>query len=88
MADAYRYAAGVGPAPREWELLRLIDRFGASAVVGGMIAMRDMRRMVATENVIAAYRGRAAAENWAKWAKANPGLSDLLNWAAMVANAK
>jgi hypothetical protein len=65
--------------PRELELMNYVTRFGAQAVVGRTLGAGELRRMVATENVVNAYKARKASSNWAEWAAANPGASRLLN---------
>ena len=82
MARAFRYAEGDGPPPLELEEIRMIDRFGAMAVLGRIAGMREMRHMAAVENIVSAYRARGQAQNWAEWAQINPLLSHLLNAAA------
>ncbi len=77
MADAYRYASG-GPISREIQLLGYLDHFGAQAILGRPLGAGEVRRLVTAENIVKAYQGRAAAENWATWANENPVLSALL----------
>ncbi len=45
----------------------------------------ELRRLVAAENIVKGYQARAAAENWAKWAEDNPGISALLSEAMKLA---
>ena len=45
-ARAYAYAEGDGPLTRELELLGLIDRFGAMAIMGRTLGAGEVRRLV------------------------------------------
>ena len=83
MAAAYAYADG-GQMPAEIRLLREVDRFGAQAVFGRTLGAKEIRRMMIAENIVNAYRARAASENWAAWETDNPQVAALLN-AAMKA---
>lgn len=67
-------------------MLNYIDRFGAEAVMGRTLGAGEIRRMVAADNVLRAYRSRAHAENWAKWAAENPALNRILNEAIRLAD--
>lgn len=78
MARAYRYAEGDGPAPREYDLLCAIDRFGAQAVMGRPLYAREIKRLLVTENIITGYKARETSENWVEWARDNRALSALL----------
>jgi len=84
MAAAYACADG-GQMPAELRLLREIDRFGAQAVFGRPLGAGEMRRMMIAETIVNLYHARAAAENWAAWETANPGLAALLNAALKAA---
>lgn len=39
----------------------------------------EIRRMMHAENIVRAYSSRAQAENWVAWARANPGLAEILH---------
>ena len=78
MAAALQYAEGDGHLPAEIELLSAVDRFGAQSVFGRAIGAGEIRRMNTSESIIRAVRDRERAENWAEWARANPGEARLL----------
>ena len=87
MARAYLYADGDGPEPRELDAMRAIRAFGAEAVWGRPLGVGEIRRMVVAENIVQAYRARAAhSDGWAAWASANPDANRLLNLAMRLAN--
>lgn len=93
MARAYRHAAEQdGPALPELEALRMIDRFGAQAVFGRILSVREMRMMSLAERIVRAYHDRDAYrdadknKNWAEWAAKNPTEFRLLNVAMRAAN--
>lgn len=46
--------------------------------------LREVRCMTYAENVLTAYQSRAASDNWAGWAIANPTLETILNEAEML----
>ncbi len=46
-----------------------------------------IKRIMVAENVVAAFRARAGAENWATFGNNNPGLAALLVEAERCANA-
>jgi len=87
MARAYRYAAGDGPEPEELEILRLMDQFGAVAIVGRVLGVGETRRMLTVEKIVQAYLQRGAAENWVSWAQEHPKLNALLLHATRAADA-
>ena len=67
------------PVPYEIELLSLIDRFGAHAVMGRTLSSGEIKRMLVTESIVNAYHGRkASGDKWAEWDAKNPYLSALL----------
>ena len=86
IAAAYEYAQSGGVIPAELKLARCIDRFGAQAVIGRTLSAREVNRIMAAEAVIAAYRNRAKAENWAAWAGEHPNDAELLSIAAELAD--
>lgn len=53
-------------------MLNYIDRFGAQAVLGRPLGAGEIRRMIAADNVIRAYKSRQNSDNWATWAIKNP----------------
>lgn len=68
--------------PAGIEAGRLIDRFGAQAVYGRVLTVREMRAILTEESVERAYRGEQAAERTEEgppgWARKNPALAALL----------
>ena len=75
---ALRFARGEGGVPAEIETGRLINRFGVSAIYSGPMGYGEMIRINITENIVSAYRGRKASDNWAEWATQHPEYSRLL----------
>lgn len=86
IASAYEFAQSGGVIPKEIRLARCLDRFGAQAVMGRTLSANEVNRIMAAEAVIAAYRNRAKAENWAAWAGEYPNDAELLSKAAELAN--
>lgn len=86
IAAAYRYAEGSGRIPREIELGRVVDRFGAQAVFGRAIGSKEIRRIAMAERTVRLFRERERAENWAAWVVNNPEEAELLSRAAELAN--
>lgn len=84
IAAAYRYAEDGGETPREIEAGRLIDRFGAQAVYGRTLGVKEMRRITVAENVARAYEIRQSSSDWVKWSKDNPELAKLLEYGAVL----
>lgn len=66
---ALAYAKGDGAQPRELEMAQHIATFGAPAVVGRVLSLRELRQMTAAQNIVRAHRSRAAADDWGKWAE-------------------
>ena len=85
IANAYRYAEGVGVS-REIELGLTVSRFGAQSVFGRVIGAGEIRRIAMAERIVRAYREREQAENWAKWVENNPHDAELLSIAAELVN--
>jgi hypothetical protein len=54
--------------------------------MGRTLSANEVNRIMAAEAVIAAYRNRAKAENWAAWAGEHPHDAELLSTAAELAN--
>ncbi len=86
IASAYEFAQSGGVIPQEIRLARCLDRFGAQAVMGRTLSANEVNRIMAAEAVMAAYRNRAKAENWAAWAVEYPNDAELLSKAAELAN--
>ncbi len=78
--------------PREYEIGRLIDRFGAGAVYGRLLGVGEMRRIMRVEAVIDAYRSRATwrdeggALSMSDWALKHAASSRMLNEAMKAAS--
>ena len=85
-AAAYRYAEGGGVTPREIELGRMINRFGAQAVFGRAMGAAEIRRIEISERIVRLYIEREKSDNWAAWVMNNPGDAELLSMAAELAN--
>ena len=79
MLEAYLYAEGETP-PAEIRLLNQIDRFGALEVLGRPLSAREIIHMRTADNIVRYYQSRAAAKNWATWAKENDEGSRILNY--------
>lgn len=79
--------------PREYEIGRLIDRFGAGAVYGRLLGVGEMRRIMRVEAIIDAYRSRATWRDeggvlsMADWAQKHAASSRMLNEAMKAAHA-
>jgi hypothetical protein len=72
--------------PIEIEQVRLIDRFGALAVMGRYPTHREMMRMLLADNVAKAARAfYSAGDNSAEWAAANPEAHRAYVWALRLA---
>lgn len=78
IAAAYRYADGRGEMPDELMLLSYAERFGAEMVFGRLPTFKELRRMILAENVVSAYKSRAASDNWVFWSQENPEQDALL----------
>jgi hypothetical protein len=63
----------------EIEAARHVRQFGAQAVYGRALAVRETRALEMTERVVSAWQSRAGSKNWAEWAKKNPELQRVLN---------
>ena len=86
LAAAYAVADG-GPTTLspEMQLLREVNRFGVSAVMGRPLYYHEIIRLRAAEAVIRAYTARESSENWAQCAKDHPDDSRMLNLAMRLA---
>lgn len=87
MTRAWAYCLGDGPSPPEIELLAAIDRFGAASVYGRTLRAEEIQAMLLVDNVVTAYRSRAASDNWAEWAARNPAANLLLTECARSSSA-
>ena len=78
--------------PREYEIGRLIDRFGSGAVYGRTLGVGEMRRIMRVEAVIDAYHSRATWRdesgnlNMSDWALKHTTTSRMLNEAMKAAS--
>jgi len=78
--------------PREYEIGRLIDRFGAQNVIGRLLGVGEMRRIMRVEAIIDAYRSRATWRDesgtlsMADWAQKHAAASRMLNEAMKAAS--
>jgi hypothetical protein len=70
MTAAYNYGMGDGPAPRELELSRLCEKYGAQALIDGPLTVSLARRMTAVDNIVAWTA--AWVEGGAEWAQEHP----------------
>ncbi len=77
--------AGDGEIPLELDMLNLIDRFGASAVLPSPTPLPLLKRLQAADAVRAAFIERAQSEMDAVWAQQHPGKAHLLNLALRAA---
>ena len=68
--------------PKEIELGRLIDRFGAEAVLGRPIGAKEARRIMAAEYVVKAYESMTRSSNYAAWVNDHPREAEMLAAAA------
>jgi len=68
--------------PREIELGRLIDRFGAQAVMGRALGAKEIKRIMAAEYIVKAYESMTKAENYAAWVSEHPREAGALGEAA------
>ena len=61
----------------------MIEKFGSEAVLGpGAQGRGLLEGMALALRIVKAYQGRAASDDWVKWAKGNPDANKLLAWAA------
>lgn len=66
-------------------LLQAIDRFGAAAVLGRMIGVKEANAMLMAERVFAAAVAQRSSEDWAAWERGNPAAARLLHAAIQTA---
>ncbi len=84
--DAYNHAER-GEYCTEIDTRAKIDRWGVEAITGRrQFYFGELRRMIAAENIVTAYKSRAHAENWVAWARDNSVLASLLVDAEKIAN--
>lgn len=81
IAAVYEYAESGGTIPKELEQARLVSRFGVEAVFGRPLYTKEMRRMVAADNIYSAFTSRKNSKDWGKWASENPELDEILRYA-------
>ena len=86
MARAFLFAEGDGPMPHEIEAARLIDHFGAEAVYGRPLYVRELYRFLAAKRIEQSHDAWINAENAAVWAEQHPEEHQLLIRAALAAN--
>jgi len=85
MAASYRYAEGgkSSSPPREYQIIKAIDRFGVMAVYGRpVLSVGEIRRLALAENIIAWHGERAASKDWPKWGRENKQKARTLHQAA------
>lgn len=85
MATSYRYAEGgkSSSPPREYQLIKAIDRFGVLAVFGRpVLSAGEIRRLALVENIIAWHGEREASKDWPKWGRENKYKARTLHQAA------
>jgi hypothetical protein len=64
------------------EMMKRIERFGVQGCMGRTLYEREIRRMIAANNVVVAFEMRKAATSWEVFQKEHPELGDLLFKAA------
>ena len=68
---AYLHARD-GQYSSEIDLLNVIDRFGVEAATGQRVLyFGQLRRLIAAEHIVIAYRARQASKIWAAWENDN-----------------
>jgi hypothetical protein len=86
VTGAYLHASAGLRSP-EIRKLQWIDRFGVEAVTGRrQLYYGETQRMITAENIVFAYRSRAASEDWGAWAQKYPDLEKLLIDVEMLVN--
>lgn len=79
IAAAYHYAENGGGKPNDLELLTLIDRFGVVGVLGRpVLTALEIRKMLASENIVDWYNERRRASHWDVWTETNPAKAEWL----------
>jgi len=58
--------------PPDLEAAWLVERYGAQAVYGRPLTVREVRQMSAAENVHDSIKGLRAAKSWAKYSQSEP----------------
>ena len=77
---------GEGEIPKEIKLARMIDRFGAQAVLGRLMGAGEINRILMAERVVRVYKSMKAASNATEWAVSNPNESQLMDYAMRLTN--
>ena len=68
----YAYADGGGEQPNIIKLARLIDRYGARAVLNrGYIGYGEMLQINTAERIMSLYNEMQQFEDWSLWARQN-----------------
>lgn len=78
MTSAYVYAESGGQAPPWLRLALNVEHYGAQAVLGRMLTVKEIYWMNAARRVYDAKRSMMQAENRAEWAKQHKEESNLL----------
>ena len=81
IAAAYAYMNGDGEITSEIDMLNLIDKFGAAAVLPSPTPLPILKRLQVVDAVRSAYTQRTRAELEATWMNENPEMARLLNLA-------
>lgn len=79
MARAYAYASGDGPEPVELGALRFVGRLGGPTAWGRPMSVGEMQKLLAAEEIVAAFRSREKANTWATWAQEHPQSNAMLS---------
>ena len=82
MVRALGYALGEAPKPIELDLNNMVNRFGAEAVFGHRLSVREMRDMETAEaasRVLQWFRQREASPDWGDWERKHLQESKILN---------
>lgn len=76
--EAYNFASEAKFSPT-LNMLSLIERFGLEAITGQKVFLnKELRALMTAENIVTAFRSRAASSNWVAWAESNPRLAHRL----------
>ena len=63
------------------EMRRMILAYGAQAVIGRAMGVRELRELDYAGRIGQAYYAREASGNWVEWGQQHPADNALLNWA-------
>ena len=69
----------------ELVLLTNINKYGVQAVMGRTLGHNEILCMNTAESIVGACTSRFKSTDWAQWAQDNPGQSQLLNEAMLLA---